>query len=213
MIRIFLVENEALIRAGLRELLHLAGGMELVGEAASGMEALKLLPGRDVDLLLMDVRMPVLDGPATLLALRKQGFDKPAILITTFDDEQALVAAMKAGAQGYLRKDISLDQLKAAIEEVMAGNTVLRPTVTMQGLDRLRQIETAFEASELPERLTPREVEVLRLVAAGYSNKEIGDLLGNTEGTIKSHASTILSKLGVRDRTRAVLKALELGWI
>lgn len=213
MIRVFLVENEALIRAGLRELLNLAGGISLIGEAASGAEALRLIPESEADIVLMDVRMPVMDGPATLMALRHQGFAKPVIFITTFDDEQALLAAMKAGAQGYLRKDISLEQLKHAMEEVLAGKTVLRPTVTLQSLDRLRALAPAFEASDLPEALTPREVEVLRLIAAGYSNKEIADLLGNTEGTVKSHTSTILSKLGVRDRTRAVLRALELGWI
>lgn len=213
MIRVFLVENEALIRAGLRELLNLAGGISLIGEAASGAEALRLIPESEADLVLMDVRMPVMDGPATLTALRRQGFAKPVIFITTFDDEQALLAAMKAGAQGYLRKDISLEQLKHAMEEVLAGKTVLRPTVTLQSLDRLRTIAPAFEASDLPDALTPREVEVLRLIAAGYANKEIADLLGNTEGTVKSHTSTILSKLGVRDRTRAVLRALELGWI
>jgi DNA-binding NarL/FixJ family response regulator len=213
MIRLFLVEDETLIREGLRELLSLDEGLDLVGDAASGNEALERLPKIHCDLVLMDVRMPGLSGPETIAALRQVGFEKPVVLITTFDDDEALIAGMRAGARGYLRKDVTLDQLKQVIEEVLRGHTVLRPALTQTGIGRLKSLKPSFESSVLPDPLTPRETEVLRLIASGFANKEIADLLGNTEGTIKTHASTILSKLGVRDRTRAVLKALDMGII
>ncbi|MCU0247646.1 MAG: response regulator transcription factor [Bryobacter sp.] len=213
MIRLFLVEDEALVRIGLRELLTLEPDFQVAGDAASGAEAIERIPAATPDVILMDVRMPGLSGPQTIQALRAQGCGIPVILITTFDHEESLIAGLRAGAQGYLRKDVSLDQLKSAIQEVLAGKTVLRPAITENLQSRLRREGAQFESSEMPDPLTGREVEVLRLMAAGFSNREVAELLGNTEGTIKSHASSILSKLGVRDRTRAVLKALELGII
>jgi DNA-binding NarL/FixJ family response regulator len=213
MIRLFRVEDEALVRIGLRELLTLEPDFQVAGDAASGAEAIERIPAATPDVILMDVRMPGLSGPQTIQALRAQGCGIPVILITTFDHEESLIAGLRAGAQGYLRKDVSLDQLKSAIQEVLAGKTVLRPAITENLQSRLRREGAQFESSEMPDPLTGREVEVLRLMAAGFSNREVAELLGNTEGTIKSHASSILSKLGVRDRTRAVLKALELGII
>jgi DNA-binding NarL/FixJ family response regulator len=138
----------------------------------------------------------------------------PTILLTTFDDDEALIDGMKAGARGFLLKDISLELLTDAIRRVAAGESAIRPAITqhvLRGLDRMRTQST--EAHETPERLTKRELEVLRLLAGGYSNREIADALGTVEGTVKNHASSILAKLGVRDRTRAVLKALELGYL
>jgi DNA-binding NarL/FixJ family response regulator len=213
MIRLFLVEDEALVRIGLRELLSLEPEFEVAGDAASGTEAIEKIPAAAPDVVLMDVRMPGLSGPQAVQALRARGCEVPVILITTFDHEESLIAGLRAGAQGYLRKDVSLDQLKSAIREVLAGKTVLRPAITESMQSRVRRQRTQFESAEMPDPLTVREVEVLRLMAAGFSNREVAELLGNTEGTIKSHASSILSKLGVRDRTRAVLKALELGII
>lgn len=213
MIRIAVVEDETLVRQGIVELLALHAGFQVVAQAATGDEALRLIPELRPDLVLMDVRLPGLSGPEVLERLREQGSQAPVILITTFDDDEAMLRGMRAGARGYLRKDISLGQLTRAIEAVMAGDTVLRPALTGHGLDRLRTLHPRFESSPLPESLTPREVEVLRLMAAGLSNREISELLGNSETTVKSQVSAILSKLGVRDRTRAVLKGLELGLV
>jgi DNA-binding NarL/FixJ family response regulator len=125
----------------------------------------------------------------------------------------ALLEAVRAGARGYLLKDVSLELLTAAIRQVAAGGTVIRPTVTERVLRGLEHVHRDFDALSPPDPLTRREVEILRLMAGGYSNREIADALGTAEGTVKNHASSILSKLGVRDRTRAVLKALELGYI
>lgn len=213
MIRIVLVEDESLVRAGMVELLSLNPEYEVAGVAVNGEEAVALIRERRPDVVLMDIRMPVLDGPGALQRLADEGVETRAILITTFDDDEALVRGMRAGARGYLRKDTSLEQLNEAIRSVLAGETVFRPAVTDRGLARLRRIQPAFESSEYPEPLTARETEVLRLMAAGLSNREIADLLGNSEGTVKTHVSTIMGKLGVRDRTRAVLKGLELGLI
>jgi DNA-binding NarL/FixJ family response regulator len=211
MTKVFLVDDETLLRAGLRELLGLEPSFEVVGDASSGEEALARVAESGADLVLMDVRMPGMDGPATTAALREAGCSAKVLLITTFDDDLAMVEGLKAGACGYLRKDVTLDQLRQAIEDVMAGKTVLRPAVSERGFKRLKGLKQNFESSELPEALTPKEGEVLRLMASGLSNREIGELLGTSEGTVKTHASTILGKLGVRDRTRAVLKALDLG--
>lgn len=213
MVRIVVVEDETLVRQGMIELLGLNKNFVVVGEAAAGDAALAVIAELRPDVVLMDVRLPGMSGPDVVRRLTEQGLDVPVILITTFDDDEALIQGIRSGARGYLRKDISLAELTQAIEAVLAGQTVLRPAVTARGLARLRAIQPAFECSPLPEPLTPREAEVLRLMAAGLSNREIADTLGNSEGTVKTQASTILSKLGVRDRTRAVLKGLELGII
>ena len=142
-----------------------------------------------------------------------EGGAAPAILLTTFDDDEVLLEGMKAGARGYLLKDVSLEQLTGAIRTVAEGGTVIRPAITERVLRGLEHVRRDFDALSPPDPLTKREVEILRLMAGGYSNREIADALGTAEGTVKNHASSILSKLGVRDRTRAVLKALELGYI
>jgi DNA-binding NarL/FixJ family response regulator len=148
-----------------------------------------------------------------LRELQAGGAMPPTILLTTFDDDEALLEGVKAGARGYLLKDVSLEQLTDAIRAVAAGGTFIRPAVTERVLRGLEHIRRDFDSLSPPDPLTKREVEILRLMAGGYSNREIADALGTAEGTVKNHASSILSKLGVRDRTRAVLKALELGYI
>jgi DNA-binding NarL/FixJ family response regulator len=165
------------------------------------------------DVVLLDVRMPKKGGLEVLEEMRALEAPPPAILLTTFDDDAVALAGIKLGARGFLLKDVSLEQLAGAIRTVGGGGTVHSPTVTERVLRGIDRIAPAFEASALPEPLTKREREVLRLMAAGSSNKEIANALGAAEGTIKNHASTIFSKLGVRDRTRAVLKGLELGII
>jgi DNA-binding NarL/FixJ family response regulator len=157
--------------------------------------------------------MPGKDGVAVLRALFERGSTSPTIVLTTFDDDEALLDAVKAGARGFLLKDVSLERLTEAIRTVASGGTTIQPVITERLLRRIDRLPVGFEAMSPPDPLTRREIEILRLMAGGYSNREIAEALGTAEGTIKNHASNILSKLGVRDRTRAVLKALDLGWI
>jgi DNA-binding NarL/FixJ family response regulator len=213
MIRVVLVDDQTLVRQGIRALLALAGDIAIVGEAADGDEAIATIRRERPDVVLLDVRMPQRSGVDVLRALKAEGDAPRAILLTTFDDDEALLEGMRAGARGFLLKDVSLDHLTAAIRTVADGGTVIRPAVTERTLRGLEHARPEFDALPTPDPLTRREVEVLRLMAGGYSNGEIADALGTAVGTVKNHASSILSKLGVRDRTRAVLKALELGYI
>lgn len=213
MIRIVLVDDQTLVRQGIRSLLQLAGDITIVGEAGDGDEALSVIAREKPDVVLLDVRMPKKNGLDVLRELKATTTVPPIILLTTFDDDEALLAAVRSGAKGYLLKDVSLEQLTEAIRAVAAGGTVIRPAVTERVLRGLEHMPRDFEALSPPDPLTKREIEILRLMAGGYSNREIAEALGTAEGTVKNHASSILSKLGVRDRTRAVLKALELGYI
>lgn len=213
MIRVALIDDQTLVRRGVRALLELSQTIEVVGEAEDGAQGVEMVRSTRPDVLLLDVRMPLMHGVDVLRALSASHDLPPTILLTTFDDDEALLGGIKAGARGYLLKDVSLERLTAAIEAVARGETVIRPAVTERALRGLEQTGHDFEALDAPDPLTRRELEILRLIAGGYSNREIADALGAAEGTIKNHASSILSKLGVRDRTRAVLKALELGYI
>jgi DNA-binding NarL/FixJ family response regulator len=213
MIRVVLVDDQTLVRRGLRALLELAGDIAIVGEAEDGVEGAAIIRRERPDVVLLDVRMPKAGGLDLLRELRQSGELPPTILLTTFDDDEALLEGVKSGARGYLLKDVSLEQLTGAIHAVAAGETLIRPAVTERVLRGLEHVRRDFDALDPPDPLTKRETEILRLMAGGYSNREIADALGTAEGTIKNHASSILSKLGVRDRTRAVLKALERGYI
>ncbi|MCB9587125.1 MAG: response regulator transcription factor [Polyangiaceae bacterium] len=213
-IRILLADDQALVRQGIRQLLELTPDFEVVGEASDGDEALALIAHQAADVLLLDVRMPHKTGLDVLRVLKAQKQPAPAaILLTTFDDDAVALEGIRLGARGFLLKDITLEQLTSGIRAVASGGTLINPAVTERVLRGLQRLEQGFEASELPDPLTPRETEVLRLMAAGSSNREIAEALGMAEGTAKNHASSILSKLGVRDRTRAVLRALELGYL
>jgi DNA-binding NarL/FixJ family response regulator len=211
-IRLLLADDQALVRSGIRSLLELSGDITVVAEAADGDACIALVRALHPDVVLLDVRMPRCSGLDVLTQLKSTGELPPAILLTTFDDDEALLAGVKAGARGYLLKDVSLEQLTAAIRTVAAGGSVIRPAVTEQVLRGLEHLRLEFDSLSPAEALTKRELEVLRLMAGGYSNREIAEALGTSEGTVKNHASSILSKLGVRDRTRAVLKGLELGY-
>jgi DNA-binding NarL/FixJ family response regulator len=213
MIRVVLVEDEMLVRRGIRGLLNLGQEIDVVAEASDGEEAISVIREYRPDVVLLDVRMPKRSGIDVLDALRETGSLPPTILLTTFDDDEALLKGIRAGAKGFLLKDVSVEKLTEAIRLVAAGETILRPAVTESALRRLEETRTEFESLESPDPLTKRELEVLRLMAGGYSNREIGDALGASEGTVKNHISSILSKLGVRDRIRAVLKGLESGRI
>jgi DNA-binding NarL/FixJ family response regulator len=212
-IEVIVADDQTLVRHGIRSLLELSGEFAVVAEASDGEEALRQVRSKRADVVLLDVRMPKKTGLEVLEEMRAMKAPPPAILLTTFDDEAVALAGIKVGARGFLLKDVSLEQLTGAIRTVVAGGTIHSPAVTERVLRGIDRISPAFEASALPEPLTKREREVLRLMAAGSSNKEIADALGAAEGTIKNHASRIFSKLGVRDRTRAVLKGLELGVI
>ena len=213
MIRVVLVDDQTLVRRGIRSLLELSADIGIVAEAADGEEALGVIRRERPDAVLLDVRMPKRTGIDVLQELQRAGELPPTILLTTFDDDEALLEGVKAGARGYLLKDVTLEQLTEAIRTVASGGTLIRPAVTERVLRGLEHVRRDFESLSPPDPLTKRELEILRLMAGGYSNKEIADALGTAEGTVKNHASNILSKLGVRDRTRAVLKALELGYI
>ena len=213
MIRIVLVDDQTLVRQGIRSLLELSGDIETVAEASDGEEGLVVIRRERPDVVLLDVRMPKRTGIEVLRELQASGELPPTILLTTFDDDESLLEGVKAGARGYLLKDVSLEHLADAIRTVAAGGTMIRPAVTERVLRGLEHVPRDFDALDPPDPLTKREIEVLRLMAGGYSNREIADALGAAEGTVKNHASSILSKLGVRDRTRAVLKALERGLI
>ena len=210
MIRVCLVDDQTLVRQGVRSLLELSQNIRVVAEASDGKQALALIPQIAPDVVLMDMRMPVMSGLEALQIMAERGDMPPTIILTTFDDDQLVLAGIKAGARGYLLKDVSLEQLVDAIERVAAGGSLVQPVMTQRLLSGLERMQNDFVSLDRPEPLTDRETEILRLMAGGYSNKEIANSLGVAEGTIKNHVSNILSKLGVRDRTRAVLKAFEL---
>ncbi|WP_309573275.1 response regulator transcription factor [Deinococcus sp.] len=206
-IRVCIVEDQTLVRQGLRSMLGLSSDMQVIAEAEDGMQALTLVPAARPDVLLLDYRMPRLDGLGVLRALSAQGTLPPTLILTTFDDDDLLIEGVAAGARGYLLKDVSLDVLLSAIRTVAGGGRWLQPVSTerVRGLDVLSQMRPEDHVA-----LTEREREVLRLMAGGYSNREIAGLITTTEGTIKGYVSNILSKMGVRDRTRAVLRAMEI---
>lgn len=206
MIRVFVADDQLLIRQGIRTLLEMDAEIVIAGEAEDGIEAIERVRTSEVDVLLLDVRMPKKSG---LDVLRELGASlPPTLVLTTFDDTTVVLDAIRAGARGFLLKDISYQQLMTAIRAIAAGGTVFQPAITQ----RLLRAAGTLVADAIPiEELTTRELEVVRLMSGGYSNKEIAHALGTAEGTIKNQVSSILSKFGVRDRTRAVLKALEAG--
>jgi len=209
-IRVVLVDDQLLVRSGIRGLLALTPDIRVVAEAGDGLEAVGAIERAVPDLVLLDMRMPTCSG---VDLLRRHGPAlPPTIVLTTFDDDEALFDCMRLGARGFLLKDISLERLADGIRRVAAGQTLFRPGLTERARSSYEPAggEPSPDAREL---LTARETEVLALIAGGFNNAEIAQALGPSEGTIKNHVSSILSKLGVRDRVRAVLRGLELGCI
>lgn len=208
MIRLLIVDDQALIREGMATLLGLEEGLEIVGQACHGDEAFVLAEDLRPDVVLMDIRMPVCDG---VMATKKihQRFPLMKILVlTTFDDEEYVLQALQAGAKGYLLKDTPSEQVAAAIRSVHQGNTLLGPTVTPKVLMHLTSPKSQIRTSlDLTKLLTSREMEVLKLLANGKSNREISEILHITEGTVKNHVTRVLNQIGVRDRTQAALWA------
>lgn len=211
MIRVALADDQTLVRQGIRSLLALTPDIRVAVEAADGAEAVRVLTTTTVDVALLDVRMPQKTGIEVLAALCRTASPPPCILLTTFDDDAVAIEGLKLGARGFLLKDVSLDQLADGIRVVATGGTLIHQAVTERVVRGLARLAVQVPASPIPAALTRRELEVLRLMAGGRSNKEIADALGTAEATVKNQASSVFAKLGVRDRTRAVLRAIELG--
>ncbi|HET9483363.1 MAG TPA: response regulator transcription factor [Xanthomonadales bacterium] len=208
-IRVALVDDQELVREGIKSLLALSGRIDVVLEAADGQALLDALPGAAIDVLVMDIRMPVRDGIETLRELRRGGSALPVVMLTTFADSELFDQAVAAGAQGFLRKDGSPDELIAAIQQVHAGGSALAPVAA----ESVRAAWSGADAPPAQTQVTEREASILRLMAGGYSNKEIGRSLHLAEGTVKNYVSDILQKLEARDRTHAVMRAITLRLI
>lgn len=212
-IRVVLADDQALFREGLRTLLSTRPEVEVVGEAADGAEAAALVERLEPDVVLMDLRMPIMDGIQATARIRERRPSIPVLVLTTFDDDASLFGALRAGAAGYLLKDVSSDTLISAIAAAKRGEAFLQSTVTGRVVAAFARLMEAgggrAEALVLP--LSPREREILALLGTGASNKEIADRLCLAEGTVKNHVTNILTKLDVRDRTQAALRARQLG--
>ncbi|GGD02285.1 response regulator [Halopseudomonas salina] len=213
MIKVLIADDQTLVRQGFRSLLGFSDAVEVVAEAGDGEQVLHALGEHAVDVLLLDLQMPRLTGLQVLERIHQQRLGVSVIVLTTFDDDAKLLECARLGARGYLLKDVSLEQLSSAIIRVAAGELLIEPLVTRRVIHGLQRQAQDFEHVVNPEALTQRELDVLRYMAGGYSNREIASAIHLTEGTVKNHVSSILSKFGVRDRTRAVLKAMEMGLI
>ena len=192
MIRVVLVDDQTLVRQGIRGLLELVSDIKVVGEASDGAEALERVPEIKPDVLLLDIRMPRMSGIEVLDALSKAGALPPTLVLTTFDDGDAAIAAIKAGAKGLMLKDVSLEDLAEAIRALADNRTAFQPVMTESLMAAIRRGPSTAADDQVTETLTVREREVLHLICAGYSNKEIGDLLVLAEGTVKNHVSNLL---------------------
>jgi len=214
MIRVLIADDQALVRGGFRLILDAQQDIEVVGEAADGRQALARARELEPDVVLMDIRMPELDGiEATRLLLREQGTIR-VLILTTFDVDEYVYEAMKAGASGFLVKDVRPEQLADAVRIVATGDSLLAPTITRRLIEQFvrRPPPTSGAPSELSE-LSKRELEVLKLIARGLSNGEIARSLFVTEATVKTHITHILTKLTLRDRVQAVVLAYESGLV
>jgi DNA-binding NarL/FixJ family response regulator len=216
-IRILMVDDQSLVRRGLAGLLNRNSDMEVVGEAENGDQAVDMAIRLNPDVILMDVRMPIMDGVTATRELAKRGVQAGVIILTTFDDEEYIFEGLSAGAKGYLLKDAELDELSRAIRTVAKGDALLQPQVTARVLkefSRLSQMAGSRpKATSNTEHLTDRETEVLRLMASGASNQDIAEKLFIGLGTVKHHVRAIFSKLGARDRVQAVLIAQDSGLV
>ncbi len=213
MIRVLIVDDQLLLRQGLQTLLELESDLEIVGQAGDGQAALALVETKNPDVVLMDVRMPRLNGVQATKEIRENFPQTQVIILTTFDDDEYVFEGLRAGAMGYLLKDVSAEELTDAIRRVARGEALIQPSIARKVVSEFARLGTAAKApsQKLVEPLSERELEILRLVAQGLSNRELADKLFITEGTAKNHMTNILGKLGVRDRTQAVIRAKELG--
>ena len=210
---ILVVDDQRLMREGLRTLLELEPDLEVVGEAGDGQAAIVAYAECAPDVVLMDVRMPVMDGVEATRRIRQTWPEARVIILTTFDDDEYVFEGLRAGAQGYLLKAVSSGELADAIRTVAAGGALIDPSVTRKVVAEFARLgaPTRPLGSGLPEPLSDRELDVLRLVAQGLSNREIAERLYLAEGTVKNYVTNILGKIGARDRTQAALRAQQLG--
>ena len=219
MIRILLVDDQTLIRQGIRMLLVGENDLEVIGEAGNGHEALDQMMSLQPDVVLMDIRMPEMDGVSATREISQRFPGCAVIILTTFDDDETIFEGLRAGARGYLLKDINADEMTAAIRTVASGGALIQPSITRKVLAEFTRLANPLSQAgsttpqPLIEPLTDREMEVLRLLAEGLSNREIAERLVITEGTVKNHVSNLIAKLNVRDRTQAILKAQEFDLI
>ncbi len=213
-IRVLICDDQALVRAGFRAILEAQPDVEVAGEAENGAEAVALAERRAADVILMDIRMPVLDGVEATRRLVAGGSPARILVLTTFDLDEYVHAAIRAGASGFLLKDVTPAKLLEAIRIVAAGDALLAPSVTRRLLERFAStLPQRDHSSEALATLTTRETEVLRLLAGGLSNAEIAASLVLSEATVKTHISSVLRKLGLRDRVQAVILAYETGLV
>ncbi|MCP4358290.1 MAG: response regulator transcription factor [Chloroflexi bacterium] len=215
-IRILLVDDQALFREGLHTLISVQADMEVVGEAGNGQEAVMAVAKLNPDVVLMDLRMPVLDGVAATRQITADYPQTRVIILTTFDEDEYVFDGLRAGAVGYLLKDVPSAKLYEAIRTTASGQSFLQPSVAAKVVAefaRMGERPSSHPQSDLVESLSNRELEILQLVATGASNREIGNQLYIAEGTVKNHVTNILGKLGVRDRTQAAIKAKDMGLI
>jgi DNA-binding NarL/FixJ family response regulator len=212
-IRLLLVDDQRLMRDGLRTILELEDDLQVVGEAENGESSLELYGELNPDVVLMDIRMPGIDGVEATRRMIERWPEARVIILTTFDDDEYIFEGLRAGAQGYLLKDVSGIELAEAIRKVTAGGALIEPSVARKVIAEFARLEPAARSINvgLPEPLSEREIEVLKLLAQGLSNKEIAEQLYLAEGTVKNYVSNVLSKLGVTDRTQAALRARELN--
>jgi DNA-binding NarL/FixJ family response regulator len=214
-VRVLLVDDQSLFREALSTLLQVRPEIEVVGEAADGAAALRQAADLRPDVVLMDLHMPVLDGIAATRRLRVEQPGIRVLALTTFDDDEDVFAALRAGAVGYLLKDVSADRLVEGLLAAARGESVLQPSVAARVVARVAQLpdELPRRPQPLVDPLSDRELEVLRLLAEGSSNREISAALFLAEGTVKNHVTNVLAKLGARDRTQAALRARALGLV
>jgi DNA-binding NarL/FixJ family response regulator len=208
MIRVLIADDQALVREAFRTVVDLEPDMEVVAEAADGAEVIKLTRELKPDVILMDVRMPNMDGIEAARRLTGQAAAPKVLMLTTFDRNEYVFRAMQAGASGFLLKDARRPQLLRAIRTVAAGDALVDPSITMRLIERFCGLP-ASDSSALLDQLTERELEVLKLVAKGLSNGEIARTLNLSEATVKTHVARVLAKLGLRDRVQAVVMAYE----
>jgi DNA-binding NarL/FixJ family response regulator len=214
-IRVLLADDQRVVREGLGTLLGLLDGIELVGTAADGEEALALAAAHDPDVVLMDLRMPRLDGIEAIRRLTERGARPATIALTTYADDASVLGALRAGARGYLTKDAGAEEIRDAVLAVSRGDVALDPAAQRQVVAALSDAPAGAAAgvgrSELPDELTPREAEVLALIAEGLTNSEIAERLVVSAATVKSHVNHIFAKIGARDRAQAVVYAYANG--
>ncbi|MDZ8263244.1 response regulator transcription factor [Nostoc sp. ChiQUE01b] len=210
MIRILLVDDQHLIRQGLKSMLESNDQMQVIGEAENGQRALEQIAALQPDIVLMDIRMPVMDGVATTKAIAQQYPDIKVLVLTTFDDDEYVFQAMRLGAKGYLLKDTEPDELMLAIRSVYKGQTLLGPGLFEKALTPITAPVASVQTPPELAQLTARELDVLRLIACGANNREIAESLFLSENTVKNYVTNILSRLSLRDRTQAALFAHSL---